>query len=53
MVINEAQFNTLFEANFPKLCERPAMYPYKKDIKEICERIFLAAQNTMPWDKEL
>jgi hypothetical protein len=46
-------FDEIFEANFPKLCERPAMHAYKDDIREICKRMFLAAKHTMPWDEEL
>lgn len=53
MARNIKNFEELFEASFPKLWERPALHGFKDEIREICERMFLAAKHTMPWDEEL
>jgi hypothetical protein len=49
-----ALFNELFKRNFPKMCERPGLYPFRDEIKEICRKVFFEENlYIMPWDKQL
>lgn len=55
----------IFEKNFPKVCERPGIQPYKEDIRKIViavvkDMLFsgprpseLYNQHQMPYHKEL
>jgi len=55
----------VFEKNFPKVCERPALQPYKEDIRKIVMAVLKDMiysrpkasekydQHQMPYHKEL
>lgn len=51
-------FEQAFSRHFPKLCERPALYPYREDIKTIVANVIkdLSPQmrdDTAPFHHEL
>jgi len=53
--MNEAKIKQAFEKVFPKVYERPGIYPFKTDIYKIVQDTIeaLLPSSTMPWDKEL
>jgi hypothetical protein len=54
-LMNEAKIKQAFEKVFPKVYERPGIYPFKTDIYKIVKDTVeaLLPSSTMPWDKEL
>lgn len=53
--MNKVKLNQAFEIAFPKVHERPGIYPFKSDIYKIVQDTVeaLLSFSSMPWDEEL